>query len=298
MRAVISSRHLSISDKLAKEMNALAKKFDIRKYSKIDEIDGILLKRDISVEKKKKILIENLHALIAKTFAINKKKSGNALKPLASRLIAIRKIVLKLRSINSYLETMFLDDLNFLKIKVPFQGKGLKSQNGLLKGELEALEYTAYRLIGRAVMLDKRLLSEYRVKEKEVAAEEKIEVRDIGMVLGKESLVLEHLEAKLPPPEHLTSGLMKEPLFTQWVAGVLALLSYTWHLYRIEAAIFNKLKKNKAAKAIINKKITHLAAERSKLLDIMEEKAASMKKFGADDETKKELRRLTTTINL
>lgn len=298
MRVVISSKHLSISDKLAKEMNVLAKRFDSRDYSKIERIDTLLLKRDISIEKKKRILIEKLHALIAKTFAISGKKSKNALKPLAKRVLNLRKIVLKLRSINNYLETMFIEDLNFLKIKVPFQKKRAKNRNIIIKGELKALEYTAYRLIGEVVTLDKRLLAEYKIKEKEVIVKEKNDVNCIGGVLEKESAALEHLEAKLPPPRHLTSALLKEPLFTQWVARVLALLSYLESMYALETAIFNKLKKNKAAKANINKKIVHLAAERSKLLDIMEEKAASMKKFGLDNETKKELRNLTTTANL
>lgn len=298
MAVVISSKHLGISGKLAKEMNKLEKKFNSQNYSKIEDIDSILLKRDVSVEKKKRILIEKLHSLITKTFAINKKKAKSAFNSLAKRLLSIRKIVLKLRSINNYLETMFLDDLNFLKIKVPLQSRKLNSKKSLIRDELEALEYTAYKLIEEVVMLDKKLLAEYKHKEKKILAREKFEVKDLGLILGKESEALEHLEAKLPPPRHLPVALMREPLFTQWVARVLALLSYLEHLYSKEIKIFSKLKKNKSAKARINKKIMHLARERSKLLDIMEEKAISMGKFRLDNELKKELRNFTTTISL
>ena len=299
MRVAINSKHLNISGKLAKEMNRLAKRFSSRNYSKIEDVDSMLLRRDISVEKKKRILIEKLHSLVAKTFAIDKKKAKkSAFNSLANRLLSIRKIVLKLRSINNYLETIFLDDLNFLKIKIPLQSRKSNRQKSLIKGELEALEYIAYKLIGEVVMLDKRLLSEYKNKEKQVLTREKVEVKDLGMVLGKESEALEYLEAKLPPPRHLPKSLMREPLFTQWVARVLALLSYLEHLYRMEIKIFSKLKKNKSARARINKKIMHLARERSKLLDIMEEKAVSIRKLKLDGELKKELRNLTTTITL
>jgi hypothetical protein len=74
MRVAISSKHLSISGKLAREMNLLLKKFNYRSYSKIEDIDNVLLNRDISVEAKKRLLIGKLHSLIAKAFAINKKK--------------------------------------------------------------------------------------------------------------------------------------------------------------------------------------------------------------------------------
>lgn len=299
MRVVISPKHLGISHKLAKEMNRLAKKFDRKTYSKVEDVDSLLLKRDISVEKKKRILIRKLHSLITKAFAINKEKvTKNAFNSLASRLLGVRNIVLKLRSINQYLETMFLDDLSVLNIKVGSQGRKLNSKNGLIKDEFEALEYTAYKLIEEVVMLDKKLLAEYKSRGEKMLATEKAGIKDLSSILGKESQVLEHLEAKLPPPRHLPAALMGEPLFTQWVSRVLALLSYFEHLYGKEIKIFSELKKSKSAKARINKKIMQLARERSKLLDIMEEKSISMSKFRLDGELKREVRKLTTTIGL
>lgn len=296
---VISSRHLVISDKLAKEMNIMSKKFDIRSYSKRENIDSMLLNRDISVEKKKRLLIEKLHSLVAKTFAISRKNiTKAAFNSLANRLLSIRKIVIKLRSINNYLETTFLNELNFLEIKIPMQNNRSRNKRSIANDEIEALEYMAYNLIGKVVALDKRLLAEYKSKERNIITKEKIEVNDLGVVLGKESEALEHLEAKLPPPRLLPAALMEEPLFTQWVSRVLALLSYLEHQYSKETGIFSKLKKNKAAKERIGKKIVQLARERSRLLDIMDDKAASMNKLRLDGEIKKELRKLTTTITL
>lgn len=298
MRVGISQKHLSISHRLAGELNRLSGKFSSREYSKIENIDNVLVNRDISVEKKKRLLVEKLHKLVAKTFAIDKRKiTQSMLKPLGARLAGIRRIVIKLRSLNNYLETMFLADLNFLRIKIPLQNRKLNGKK-LVKRELEALEYTAYKLIEEVVILDKKLLQGYSTKEKKVLAEEKAEVRDLGEVLGKETEALEHLEAKLPPPRHLQMALMKEPIFTHWVSRVLALLSYIEHLYSKEAEIFRQLKNNKFAKAKIGKKIIQLARERSKLLDIMDEKAGSMKKLKLDSELKRELRNLTTTSTL
>ena len=160
------------------------------------------------------------------------------------------------------------------------------------------LEYTAYNLIGKIVMLDKRLLREYSSKEMKVIGKEKIEIKDIGMILKKESELLEHMEAKLPPPKAATIALMKEPIFTHWVARIFALLSYLEHNYAKEAMIFGKIKNNRLARSKINRKISYLMKEKSKMIMIMQEKAVSMKQSGMDSSLKRELHNLTATINL
>ena len=57
MRVVIYKQHLKLDESLAKESNLLAKKFSSKSYSRVENIGSLLLKRDISVEKKK---IKNL----------------------------------------------------------------------------------------------------------------------------------------------------------------------------------------------------------------------------------------------
>ena len=299
MRVVISQKHLSLNERIAKESNSLVRTFNNQTYAKVENIDNILLKRDISVEKKKSILIKKLHEAIVRSFSIDKKKfNKKAFASLKKRLHNIRKIIIKLRSINYYLETTFLEDLKFSKIKIISARSQLKQQNNLARDELEALEYTTYKLIEEAVILDKRLLKEYVHKEKKIAAKEKVEVKDLGMILRKETELLEHLEAKSPPSKEASTALIKEPIFTHWIARVFALLSYLEHLYAKEAMVFGRLKKNKAAKMKISRKISHLAKEKSKLLKIMEEKAISIKKFRMGSELKKELHNFTTTISL
>lgn len=298
MRVEISQKHLSTSHRLAGEINRLSRKFNSRDYSKIEDIGNLLVSRDMTVEKKKRLLVGKLHRLAAVTFAIDKGNiNKKTLKSLGARLASMREMVFKLRSLNNYLETTFLADLKFLKIKMPSKGRKLNGKSAI-KGELEALEYTAYKLIGEVVTLDKRLLAEYAKKGKKVIVKEKAGAKDLGQVLAKETGALEHLEAKLPPPRHLQMALMKDPLFTHWVSRVLALLSYIEHLYGKEAEIFRKLKSSRSAKARIGKKIVQLARERSKLLDIMDEKAASMQKLKLDAGLKQEVRNLTTTITL
>lgn len=299
MRVVINKRHLSLNARLAKEINRLSSGFNVKNYSKIGDIDSIVSKRDISVEKKKKILIKRLHSLILTTFSIDRKKlSKEAFDSFKKRLDSIRKAIIKLRSINYYLETTFLDELGILKTAIGDRSLKLKRQNRLVRDELDALEYTAYKLIEEAAVLDKRLLKEYKRKEERMLEKEKLEVKDLGSVLGKESVLLEHLEAKLPPPNSASTALMKEPVFTNWASRVFALLSYFEHFYAKESEIFGKLKKNKMIKMRISRKIAYLAKEKSRLLKIMEEKAASMKRFKTDAELKKELHNLITTINL
>lgn len=299
MAVVINQKHLSLNEKLAKEINKLSRRFNTKDYSKIENIDNILLKRDISVEKKKGILIRKLHDSIIRIFSIDKNKfNRKTLDSLKKRLHNTRKIVIKLRSINYYLETMFIEDLMASKINVGNGSPKIKKQDALVRDDLEALEYTTYKLIGQVIMLDKRLLREYSHREKKMVAKERIEVKDLGLILNKESELLEHLEAKLPPPKQVTAALMKEPIFTHWVARIFALLSYLEHLCNKEAIVFSKLKKNKAVKIKISKKILQLAKERSKLLKIIEEKGISMMKSGMDSELKKELHNLTITINL
>ena len=299
MRVAISQRHLSLCERLAKESNNLSAKFNSGSYSKAENIESILLKRDISVEKKKGILIKKLHEFIVKTFSINRKKFGKKnFNSLKKSLHGIRRIIIKLRSINYYLETTFFDELKFSKIKINTGNAKLKRHETLAGDELEALEYTAYKLIGEVVMLDKKLLGEYSHKERNALKKEKIEVKGIGLILKKESSLLEHLEAKLPPPKEATAGLMKDPVFTHWVARVFAILSYFEHLSHKEKEIFSKLKKNKAVKTKINRKIIHLMKEKSKLSSIMEEKYSFMKRSAIDTKIRKELHNLTTVINL
>lgn len=299
MRVVISQRHLSLNERLAEEANRLAKNFKNNEYSKIEDIDALLLKRDISVEEKKRILLKKLHSMVIGTFSLDKKRlSKKTFECMKKRLHIIRKIITKLRSINYYLETAFLQELSISKIKAGDKSLRLRQRETLAKGELGALEYTSYKLIGKVVALDRKLLKGYSGRGASIIKKEKIEAKNLGSILSKQSELLEHLEAKLPPPKAATIALAKEPVFTHWVARIFALLAYVEHLCKKESIIFSELKGSKAKRNKINKKISHLAAEKSKLIRIMEEKLASMKTYAFGNELKRELHNLAATANL
>ena len=299
MRVVISRGHSDITQKLARELNNLAKNFSYNNYSKIENIDRILLRRDISVERKKEILLKSLHASLAKALSVNKGRlNRQALELLKRRLANIRKIIDKLRSINYYLETTFFHDLRMAGVKIPARNQRLKHKKALARDEFEALEYTAYQLIGEAIMLDKKLLQEYSKKEKKVIEKEKRELNDLGAALAKETELMEHLEAKIPPMAAANANLLKEPMFSHWISRIFALLGYLEHIYSKEKGIFRKLKKNKSVKSRIEKKISHLIKEKSRLFRIMEQKAVSMEKLGVNNKFKAELHNFTTVIRI
>lgn len=299
MRVVISQGHLSLNERLAEEANRFAKNFKNKHYSKIEDMDTLLLKRDISVEKKKQILLKKLHGMVIETFSLDKKRLNKKIfECLKNRLHVIRKIIIKLRSINYYLETAFLKELNLSKIKIINKSLKLRHHKTLTKDELEALEYTTYKLIGKVVILDRRLLREYTGKREAVIKKERIEIKNLSSILSKQSELLEHLEAKLPPPKAATIALTKETMFTNWVARIFALLAYVEHLYKKESSIFSELKKNKAARKKITKKIKQIAKEKSKLIKIMEDKFISIKTYTIDNKLKKELHNLSIAVNL
>lgn len=299
MRVVISRRHLAINKKLAQELNKLAKNFKYSSYSKIEDINSDLLNRDISVERKKGILLKSLHSSLAKAFSVSKGKlNKQLLKPLRKRLANIRNTVDKLRSINYYLETTFIQDIRLAGAKTKLKSPRLRQKQALARDELEALEYTAYQLIGKAISLDKKLLQEYSKKEIKVIKKEKYELRGIGLILAKETELLEHLEAKIPPMAAVNAGLLKEPAFSHWISRIFAALGYLEHIYAQEKEIFRQLKKNKLIKSRIEKKISYLVKERYNLFGIMEQKAASMKKLGTGSKFKAELHNLTAIIRV
>ena len=280
MKLAMGKNHLELHGRLVKEINLLSGNFNSKNYSKVNNVDDLLIKKDISVEKKKNVLLNELHKIIAAAFSINRKKFQNKdLKSLGKRLDSARKIISKLRDINYYLETIFLQELKLSRVKIKDSSSISKKQDGLAKDELQRLEYSAYRLIGQAVIADKKLLQEYSRKEEMMTNREKSEFRSLDSVLRKETIMLEHLEAKIPPSKVAGMNLIQDPIFSHWVARVFALLIYLEHLYSNENLIFSQLKKNKIVKAKINKKIFQIIKEKSKLLKIMDEKANSMKRF-------------------
>lgn len=298
MRVAISENHLKLHNKLIRETNLLSKNFSAKAYSKTENIDRLLRRQDISAESKKQLLAKKLHDLVLRTFSIDRKKFSNKnFDSFKKRLQDIRKIIIKLRSINYYLETAFLEDLNLPKARISI--KNPKISNGRLsRGEIGVLEYASYRLIGKAVMLDKRLVKQYTAREEKIIKKEKAGIKDIRVILEKETAVMEHLEAKIVPAGHVTVNLLRDPVFSHWAATVFALLAYLGHLTHVERGISAQLKKNISFRSKIIKKISYIVREKSKLLRIMEQKQYSMGKAIINSKFKKEYHNLIAAIRI
>ena len=74
MRVEIDKLHKDSYNRLAEEINKSARRFKLKDYRQSRGYETLLLNKDVSVEKKKKVLNERLHKLIVKTFSIDLSK--------------------------------------------------------------------------------------------------------------------------------------------------------------------------------------------------------------------------------
>ena len=284
---------------VADEVNKNIKQFDRGAYrTDIKPYNRILEKKSISIENKKDELLKSLHNLVIRTFAINfdKAKKGWLLKEIKNNLKILRALTIKLRDINYHLETTFLDEIGLLQ-KPAFAGinriKRLVKEDSaaISKKDINKLEDTAYRLIGRIINLDKRLMREYKAKEKAIIKKQRFDIKDLESVLKKQSELLCHLEAKLPPPNKIHPAILKQKNFTRWVSRVLALLCMIEYSCAIEKGIFSKLKSKKSIERKIRTYIRHLIEEKWELLEIKQKKVMSWDKA---EEIDKEWKRINS----
>lgn len=286
MRVVIEQRHLARCTKLAKEANAAVKKTIKAQTAKYEKD---LLKKDISVEAKKKTLAKNLHELIITTFSINiSSLKDNNIKNLKANITIIRKTIHKIKSINNYLEEALLKELKIIKSSAVI--KAIKSSNPekylektsriMTKNRISGIEHTVYQLMQEIIFFDKKLLKDYRQKDIKIIGSEKVDVKDIQNILKTESELLDALEAKMPPALKLKPKLFKKEVFNKWVPLVFALTAAFDTEYEKEQLIFSKFKKNTALRKKIENKINYIIVEKEKILKIKEKRAVEMKNFG------------------
>jgi len=302
MRVEIDKLHKDSYNRLAEEINKSARRFKLKDYRQSRGYETLLLNKDVSVEKKKKVLNERLHKLIVKTFSIDlrKIKSEKAvLKVLKGNIKILRDFVHKLKSINHYLEESFLAEsglikksLNIYRSKNPEQL--IEAKFSLNKTYLDKLEHTTYQLIEKVILFDKKLLKGYKSKEEKVITRAEAEAKDISRILSRQSELLYHLEAKLPPPGKISLKLLKRKIFDQWVPRVLALLAGLETEYKKEALIFKKLKKNQRLRLLINKKIRSVEREKADLIRIKQKRLINVVKSSKLD---KELRSMFLEFN-
>ncbi|MBS3097559.1 hypothetical protein J4209_02065 [Candidatus Woesearchaeota archaeon] len=294
MAISIEKKHAEIYAKVADEANKASKRFSNKGYkTKPTVYEKLLNKKDVTIEKKKKELADNLHKLIVKTFSvcIKKIKTKKIIEDLKTNLKLLRLLIDKLGDINYYLETVFLEEIGQIKVKglKSLDKKNLKELSAkerehVPKKELEKIEFTVYKLIEKSIFLDKKLLDEYKTKEEKIVEQKKVGLKDLESLLKKESELLCHIEAKLPPPSKVRGLLLEETTFSHWASRVLALLVAFENEYEKEKIIFNEIKKNNKTKRRIDKKIKHLIKEKWDLLKIKEKKALSMEEVGEIEE--------------
>ena len=286
MRVEIDKIHKDSYKRLAEEVNKSARGFKLRDYKKSRSYESLLLNKNVSAEKKKKVLTERLHKLIVKTFSIDLSKIKSekvVLKVLKGNIKILRDFVHKLKSINHYLEESFLAESGLIKKSLKSYGsknieKLIEAKFSLNKKYLDKLEHTTYQLIEKVILFDKRLLKGYKSKEEKVVSRAEAEVKDIKNVLSRQSELLHHLEAKLPPPSKVSLQLLKRKIFDQWVPRVLALLAGLETEYKKEALIFKKLKKNQRLRLLINKKIMVVEREKVDLIRIKQKRLINVVK--------------------
>ncbi|MFH1641313.1 MAG: hypothetical protein ABIC04_00265 [Nanoarchaeota archaeon] len=242
-----------------------------------------LLTVDISIEKKKKILVDEMYNSIIKTFSIDIGKVTDT-GILKNNVKVIRKIIKKIININHYLATTFISELNDKKIVTDvklFSEAPIK----INKKEIRSLEYTVYTLIEKIIVLDNKLLDEARKSEKRNTSVKKDRVMNLKGILGRQLELLYHLDAKLPPPSKIDMDLIQNPHLSYWTAGVLALLAAFKNEHKNEISVLKELKKNSVVKAKLNTKIKHIIKEKSEILRLKEGRILMMdriKKMDSD----------------
>lgn len=281
MRVEIDSSEIDSYMNIAKEVNYKASRFSQSKYMPKKEARSNIFGKDISVYSKKALLAEKLHSHIIAALSINFSKVSSKAKVLASlrgNLVTLRLIVRKLRDINFYLEEHFLADIGQKRksadiYKINNAERLIeKTRFSLSRKYIDKLEHVTYKLIEKIIIFDKRLLENYRAKEEKVVSDEIAEAGSLYGILKRESELLSHMEAKLPPPGMATSKLLGREIFVHWAARVMALLASFESEMLKEHGISKQLKKDLKIKSMMARKIRSLENEKSKLIELKEKR--------------------------
>lgn len=288
MRVDIEKRHIDSYKRIAQQANKAARKAPFKAHS--DKYQKSVMQLNISVENKKKMLIRHLHELVISTFSadISKISRKNAIGAFRANTELIRRIIQKIKAINSYLEEDLLREIGIIKKSLVV--RALKSQNPvrylesksriLSQDYIAKIEHTVYELMGRIIIFDKKLLKGYKQKEVNVIKNEKFGINDLEKTLEIESELLETLEAKIPPPSRIKAKLFSKKVFSLWSPMVLALLASLEAECKKEKMIFSEIKKDERLRKKIERKIKHLVGEKGRVLKIKHERAIAMKSMG------------------
>ena len=288
MRVDIEKRHIDSYRKIAQQANKFAGKAPFKAHS--NKYEKSLMQRNISAENKKKMLIRHLHELMISTFSadISKISRKKAIEAFRENTELIRRIIQKIKAINSYLEEDLLVEIGV--IKKSLVARALKSKNPARYMEKKSrvlpldyitkIEHIVSELMERIIVFDKKLLKGYKQKEANAVKNERLGIHDLEKTLGIESELLETLEAKIPPPSKIKARLFSKKIFNIWAPMVLALLASFGTEYNKERVIFSMIKKDEKFRKKIERKIKHIINEKERVLKIKQERALAMKSTG------------------
>lgn len=292
MEIKIEQKHLDIAENLVQEVNRSGRMLKLGDFEDYTKYRKLAEKKNISPFEKKELIFFQLRRLLIKTFSIDLAKADIKIvsKHVKNNLRILRKLLLKLIDINYYLETTFLEDIGLIKPKPFFEvtkkqmARLMKEDKDILnKNDLDKLEYTVFKLIDKIIFFDKKLLKRYKLREKIITKERKLSKQQLKDFLKKESELLHHLEAKLPPSTKITVRLFNKESFTSWISRIFSLIIAIEHIYYKEQQIIKKLKKSRVFLTKIDKKINQLVREKWDLLKVKENKILAIEETLALD---------------
>ena len=118
---VVKKERVTIEGRLIADVNRKAKAFTTKSYQKKQAaFERKLQVKEISIEKKKSILMKEIHYLIVDAFSFDPKQitaKKEFRKHIGNKLIALRLYVDKLRDINYFLKNVLLADIGLIKKK-------------------------------------------------------------------------------------------------------------------------------------------------------------------------------------
>ncbi|MFC1769292.1 hypothetical protein ACFLZX_06035 [Nanoarchaeota archaeon] len=268
---------MNAHDRIISQINRNVGQFKVDSYPiNQKKYEKQLFAIDISIEKKRKVIMKNLHDLVIKTFSINPKIHNKKaiITGMKGNIDLIRGHVIKLRDLNYYLHSTLLEEVGMKKIsKSYFSSKNIKKdlkRMEIKKKDIIRLNTLTLAMLKEVISLDSKLIKGYKINEMVLERKEKYEIKDFDRLLGKESELLCHLEAKLPPPKSIKLKLLGESIFSHWVSRILAILAEIEVSFEASESLFKKLKKRESFKYQLVTKISKLMKERQHLLKMQE----------------------------
>ncbi|MBS3131951.1 hypothetical protein J4212_05960 [Candidatus Woesearchaeota archaeon] len=285
MRVALEQDYLDISRRIAGKVNA---KYGQGRGSKLGsrKLEKLIFSTNTTIEKKKERLMGALEDSLTSGLSFNHQKAGKKeLEKVKECMSVSRAMVLRLRSINHYMQENLLFELGLKKrLDIPTEKSAGETKAALNIRDINRLEHSAYIMIQNIITLDKKLLGSYAQKERIIEAKKEVGIKSLGSVLAKESELMMHLESKLPPSAKVTGKMLQKSTLGHWVPRVLALLSALAHLHAKEKAVFAKIAARKSLREKLSVKIMQIQKEKGQMLMIREKKAHSMKKLRIDRE--------------